>query len=446
MILATILVVCLGIIGVSVFLSESASQMRAFDTIDETVLAYTPHDAIWIQSNQEMIDQADDESWSGDGSVETPYIISGYSFNQDTQPLRIWNTDLHWIFTGNLVDSDGEDMQCGTWIDNASNGLISGNIFRNRHSGLVFMSVENVNVTDNVIYSNTATGMDFLNTMTNCEVSGNEIYHCSIGGINIPQGAINSTITGNHIYDCGGVGISIAGVTLNCLIQDNTVDRAGSNGMTISLATNSIVSLNTVTNASNDGIQLYGFNMCQAKNNNITQAGGDGLVVSYADESIISLNSIIDCSGIGIDVASSSNITISWNCVEGNVGYAIQLSDSTEYMEVVCNTFVENCDSCQIYDDGVDNVIQLNYYSDWNSPDNDANGIVDNPYLFDGEAENSDPYPLAVLGVIPDIEDPSATPTTPTDPDTIPMNFIVLGIGGASMIVIIMGVLILKRR
>ena len=78
LILATILIVCLGIVGVSVFLSENISQMRTFDTIDETVLAYTPHDAIWIQSNQEMIDQADDESWPGDGSAETPYIISGY--------------------------------------------------------------------------------------------------------------------------------------------------------------------------------------------------------------------------------------------------------------------------------------------------------------------------------------------------------------------------------
>ena len=91
----------LGALGISAVIQSSPMDVGLISPVEHFELAYTHHDPIWIQSNQEMIDQADDESWPGNGTAEDPFIITGYSFDSDTQPLRIWNTDLYWIFTAN---------------------------------------------------------------------------------------------------------------------------------------------------------------------------------------------------------------------------------------------------------------------------------------------------------------------------------------------------------
>ena len=49
-----------------------------------------------------------------------------------------------------------------------------------------------------------------------------------------------------------------------------------------------------------------------------------------------------------------------------------------------------------IFDDGSNNVFAYNYWSDWTSPDVDADGIVDTPYSIDGNSNNHDQYPLVV--------------------------------------------------
>ena len=90
MMLALMFVLGLGAPGISAIFSSSeivGMNDHTLELTEEFELAYTVHDAIWIQNNQEMIDQAVDESWPGDGSPETPYVITGYSFNKDTQPL-----------------------------------------------------------------------------------------------------------------------------------------------------------------------------------------------------------------------------------------------------------------------------------------------------------------------------------------------------------------------
>lgn len=445
MLIAVMLVISLGALGINAILTSSTLvdlSDQVFELEEEFELAYTPHDAIWIQNNSAMVDQATDESWSGNGSKETPYIITGYSFNQDTQPLRIWNTDLYWIFTGNLVDSDGEGMECGTWIEDASNGVITENTFRNRHSGLVTINVVNVNVTNNVIHSNTAYGMEFLNTITNCVIANNTIYDCVVGGIRVGHGSINSTVSDNSVTDSNGNGIVLRGGLQNCFVINNTVEYVGADGLVISLASNTVVSFNSITNATNDGLGLHGFNNGLAHDNTIVSADGVGISISYCGGSNISYNTVEESGGVGIDVISGSNTTMSWNTVKDCVDYALQLSDETEYFEVQYNTFDANGGTSQINDDGDGNEVSFNYYSDWTSPDNDVNGIVDNPYAFDGLASNEDPYPLTEAGVVPVIEEPTPTPTdTP-----LPMDLILIGVGALAIVIIISGVVMLRKR
>ncbi|MHA2426283.1 MAG: hypothetical protein ACXAEF_15955, partial [Candidatus Thorarchaeota archaeon] len=82
MVFVMMLILGLGVVGINAIFQSSPSGVDFVNPIEQFELAYTHHDAIWIQSNQEMIDQADAESWSGNGTREFPYVITGYSFNQ----------------------------------------------------------------------------------------------------------------------------------------------------------------------------------------------------------------------------------------------------------------------------------------------------------------------------------------------------------------------------
>ena len=43
-----------------------------------TVSQYTPHDPIHIEGDFDFIEQAANESWAGDGTIENPFIIEEY--------------------------------------------------------------------------------------------------------------------------------------------------------------------------------------------------------------------------------------------------------------------------------------------------------------------------------------------------------------------------------
>ncbi len=447
MMVVLMLTLSLGALGLSAIINLSPMavgiQNPVLELNEEFELAYVPHDAVEIHNNQDMIDQATAESWPGDGSKETPYVITGYSFNQDTQPLRIWNTDLYWIFTGNLVTSDGEGQQCGCWIENVTNGVLTDNEINTRHTGLYIMDIENFNLTDNIIHGNQAFGIEIIDGAVGCNISGNTVYDCPQGGIRIPHGAQNTLVCDNLVRDCGGTGIMVTGGDVNSIVARNTVLRSADIGIAINMATGTTVSFNTVVNSSDHGLLLFALTDCSVVNNVISGANDDGVSVVGSEFSNISMNTISDCIGVGIDVDQGENTTLSWNTIQRSDEYAIQLSDTCENYDVSYNTFEENGATCQICDEGINNDICFNYYSDWTSPDVDANGIVDNPYALDGAVGNADPYPLAEAGVVPEIEEPT---TSPSEPTPLPMEFLLIGAGAVLVIVIISGAVMLRKR
>jgi hypothetical protein len=61
------------------------------------------------------------------------------------------------------------------------------------------------------------------------------------------------------------------------------------------------------------------------------------------------------------------------------------------------NIFISDGDtSSQFLDNSYNNSFIFNYWDEWIEPDKDMNGIVDFPYLIDGDANNSDPFPLVL--------------------------------------------------
>ena len=107
----------------------------------------------------------------------------------------------------------------------------------------------------------------------------------------------------------------------------------------------------------------------------------------------------------------------------------------------------------QILDDGDDNNVSYNHYNDWISPDADSNGIVDVEYSLDGDASNSDPFPI--------VDSSAIAPTTATTTGTItntnttssttgdtgtPLDITLIAGVGVAIVVLLVIVFVVKRR
>jgi parallel beta-helix repeat protein len=169
---------------------------------------------------------------------------------------------------------------------------------------------------------------------------------------------------------------------------------------------------NTVTNttASNN---LYGIDVMYSANsivtNNTASSNGVGIWLSYSSNSLVANNTALDNRGGGIylflsndstirdNTAFDNNVAMSlWtahnNTVTGNTTSNNNLGASFFYSSgnrIYNNNFIDN--TRQTFDhDGTGNVFNLpaptggNYWSDWTGPDNNGDGIVDQPYVFDG--------------------------------------------------------------
>ncbi len=111
----------------------------------------------------------------------------------------------------------------------------------------------------------------------------------------------------------------------------------------------------------------------------------------------------------GITLSGSDYNDIKQNVIENSYYYGIDINGDCANNVIYHNYFLANNGATTEYDenhiqaqDGSNNnnwydtvCFEGNCWSDWqNQPDEDMNGIVDDPYILDGE--NEDPYPLVV--------------------------------------------------
>ncbi|MFX0181579.1 MAG: NosD domain-containing protein, partial [Candidatus Hodarchaeota archaeon] len=98
--------------------------------------------------------------------------------------------------------------------------------------------------------------------------------------------------------------------------------------------------------------------------------------------------------GLYIDPSSYNNVTN--NNIQNNRWYGVVITAGSNMNLIKCNNFIANNPegTSQAYDDGLNNIFSINYWSEWTSPDRDENGIVDKPYVIAGNASNEDEYPV----------------------------------------------------
>ena len=149
------------------------------------------------------------------------------------------------------------------------------------------------------------------------------------------------------------------------------------------------------------GIQV---DHCNINNNSY------GIKVYKSDWNDFEYNTIANNTKDGVFIDSSEFNLIKANTIGSNSGFAVHLTSTSRWCDVVHNIIIENnlSKGSQARDDGQLNSWNWNssweggnYWSDWREPDLNKDGIIDIPYNISGNADSMDERPLWILPGIP---------------------------------------------
>ena len=441
----------------AVILSASNFNQQSFASFKHHIPSHTEHDVIHINSDTEFLATASYEGWTGDGSAANPIIITGYSFRAAEHMFRLQNTNLHFRFCDNMLDGIA-GIWCGVAIINAKNGEISNNTVIKAAVGIHVVQVENFNISNNIVYDNFMLGIVVEDGSKNVIVSDNVVYDHPEEGIvihnpveEVPD-SVDCILSGNTVFNNGRDGI-LLGRSDDVNITDNLIYDNALNGITAASG-NHIISGNVFYNNRN-GIQISSGRNTVVNNSfkdntyGISVASSNNLItrnyVSNSSNKGIRLHSIYSMNSNGSDNTILNNTIV--NCTD----YGLEITSACSNNSVKWNNFFNNSDSCQVFDNGINNEFLQNFYSEWIEPDSNFDGFVDDAYMLDGDAENSDHQPLALpcqpipewYSVTSTIPHTTTTSTTANQPPPL----LELAIAGASIIVVsVVIVVVLKKR
>ncbi|MHA1984937.1 MAG: right-handed parallel beta-helix repeat-containing protein, partial [Candidatus Hodarchaeales archaeon] len=131
--------------------------------------------------------------------------------------------------------------------------------------------------------------------------------------------------------------------------------------------------------------------------NNSARDGGIGFFLGISNNNILANNTVSNAKGDGFQINGNNNI-LTGNVAIANMGYGISITPSRSNNRLISNNFIDNkAGVSQARDDGSDNEFFANYWNDWTTPDSNQDGVVDQPYLIEGNANNHDFFPRVVV-------------------------------------------------
>jgi parallel beta-helix repeat protein len=249
----------------------------------------TERDPLSIDGNGAFHSLAQNESWPGDGSLGSPYIITELNITNSTGssafPLvEIRNTNLYF----NLSFCIFEGGSYGLLLSNVTNALIQNNT--------IHYSLGAFGESDGIV----------LNSCSDNEISYNTINGHDENGITLSNSR-NITIHSNHFLDNGDGGIKLSSSTNNTL-SSNNITSNGRFAIMLTSSNNNTVSDNKIID---HGYSIYVSSNCQHNlfvRNTIDQNGEFGIRLTNSSNNTIEGNRILQ-NGMGMFIDSSPRNT-----------------------------------------------------------------------------------------------------------------------------------------
>jgi parallel beta-helix repeat protein len=325
---------------------------------------------ISISGNDEFSTQANSEGWPGDGSEENPIVIDGLIITTQNEALiYIQNTTVHFRISNCLL-TDGTH---GIYLYSVINGyLVNNTVINSSDHGILLRYSENNTLVDNKVIDG--------------NVSGFNLQHSNLNNLTANEAS-------NNILE----GIYLAYSGRNILIK-NRIIKNGLYGIAIWRSQENIIIDNEVINNNTHGIYVLQSENCTFLHNTIANNDVNGVDLSESHNNNFSLNTVEYNSNAGFNLLSSHNNTFFSNVISHQLKYGIQIvTELSMNNKITWNNFINNSfgsSSPQALDNGIANLFSHNYWSEWTTPDENKDTIVDIPYAINGTANNQDLSPL----------------------------------------------------
>ncbi|MGY5853746.1 MAG: right-handed parallel beta-helix repeat-containing protein [Candidatus Thorarchaeota archaeon] len=335
--------------------------------------AYTTHAVIQIVNDTDFMWQAGNESWLGDGSSDTPYIISGYNITNDAQvSIEIRDVTVYFEIRDCYIRSTTHENVGGVVLYNVTHGHLEDCLIINKNTGLELdycdnLSVVNCTMDNNaaattVDFSNHTTYVDsyFINTTTGSGIYQSDSYWTTVNGCYIIDNNdygvesyiseyftfLDSEVSGNgyagflienthhglyqsnSVFDNGEEGFIIAQSNYVTTIE-NEVYENNRGGFYTTDVQFGVFSDNTIYNNRLDGLDIDTGSHCIIESNDVFDNGwigfavgatADGLIIDGTDNCSVIGNTVYNSSKHGIELRASTNAVIEDNTVYGNFG------------------------------------------------------------------------------------------------------------------------------
>jgi parallel beta-helix repeat protein len=396
-----------------------------FDEIDHPIFIY---------SNADFFAVAESENWSGNGSKSNPFIITDLFLGGTAFILiEIVNTDVFF----EIRNCTMKNSYIGVKLRGVRYGVISNNTIVNSDYGIDIIDSDHITIVENQIQNISTWGLS-IHSSDKCKLETNNISNCAAGVV--IWDSYQPEVVNNQISDCHSEGIGLhsslkgifsknhvfnnaAGIILyeesdsnrineNMIFNNdnegiafhpgNSYNRVVGNnlennsfGISITDSYGITVTYNSIKENMRDGIRVESSNRVSiAENQIINNKGYYGVNMFLCGDSTISANEI-GGNDFGIILDDSWSNNVNYNTIQGNNRFGIWLDGKSEYNRIINNDFIGNnfAGSSQALDDGLNNTFRNNYWDDWIIPDFNRDGVVDNPYPIDGNADNTDPTP-----------------------------------------------------
>ncbi|MHA2365219.1 MAG: NosD domain-containing protein, partial [Candidatus Hodarchaeales archaeon] len=325
------------------------------DTSFITLKFYLNHAPISINGNLDFYNQANNENWIGNGTILSPFLITGYNItgNGLVTLIEISNTNIYFIIKNNLINGGLDNI----YFFNVTHGQIRYNQINNSNNfGIYLFNSLNNSITDN-INNNSNRGLflknsDFQEIINNTIISSGYSIHLDNATSNIFSNN-NFTSKGNYAVLLeksskfnSFLNNSILGGTEAPIGQGYNrhalrLDEANNNNFYYNLCNSTSGSGISLGNASFNvfyrnifwshdiygmGINYYSYNNSILENN-ITAVQYDGITLYLSSNNTISKNYIESIQSFGIYAYSSSESNlITHNIIFGANGVWIDNS------------------------------------------------------------------------------------------------------------------------
>lgn len=238
----------------------------------------------------------------------------------------------------------------------ASNVKISGFTITGGYHGIYLNYSNNNTIANNIITNNTY---------------GVRLWHSN-----------NNTITNNNITDIKQAGIDLYASSYNTIIN-NVIKNCTYNGIYLDQSSKNAIKNNGIEN-NKWGIYLFDHSINNTlMSNNITNNDEYGIWLRGSDNNTIINNIIANNTKYGIYIYRSSNCIIYLNNFDNtNNSYVYDSTNVWSSTEPLKYAYYGYQYSGYLG----------NYWSDYTGPDEDWNGVGDEPYILD--ENNTDNYPL----------------------------------------------------